>query len=78
ISAAHVGTLLFVARILDAFTDIGAGRLIDTLKPGRSGRFKPWLLRIMVPVTITAFLMFSPFVADGAYGTRLAWMIATY
>lgn len=78
ISAAHVGTLLFVARILDAFTDVGAGRLIDTLKPGRSGRFKPWLLRIMIPVTIMAFLMFSPFVADGAYGTRLAWMIATY
>ena len=78
ISAAHVGTLLFVARILDAFTDVGAGRLIDTLKPGRSGRFKPWLLRIMVPVTVMAFLMFSPFVADGAYGIRLAWMIATY
>ena len=78
ISAAHVGTLLFVARILDAFTDVGAGRLIDTLKPGRSGRFKPWLLRIMVPVTVMAFLMFSPFVADGAYGTRLAWMIVTY
>jgi GPH family glycoside/pentoside/hexuronide:cation symporter len=78
ISAAHVGTLLFVARILDAFTDVGAGRLIDTVKPGRSGRFKPWLLRIMIPVTVMAFLMFSPFVADGAYGTRLAWMIVTY
>ena len=78
INAAHVGTLLFVARILDAFTDVGAGRLIDTLKPGRSGRFKPWLLRIMIPVTVMAFLMFSPFVADGAYGTRLAWMVVTY
>ena len=78
ISAAHVGTLLFVARILDAFTDVGAGRLIDTLRPGRSGRFKPWLLRIMIPVTVMAFLMFSPFVVDGAYGTRLAWMITTY
>lgn len=78
ISAAHVGTLLFVTRILDAFTDVGAGRLIDILKPGRSGRFKPWLLRIMIPVTVMAFLMFSPFVADGAYGIRLAWMIVTY
>lgn len=78
INAAHVGTLLFAARLLDAFTDVGAGRLIDTLRPGRSGRFKPWLLRIMIPVTGAAFLMFSPFVADGAYGTRLAWMIVTY
>ena len=78
ISAAHVGTLLFAARILDAFTDVGAGRLIDSLKPGRSGRFKPWLLRIMVPVAVAAVLMFSPFFQDGSYGTRLAWMIVTY
>ncbi|HET8795728.1 MAG TPA: glycoside-pentoside-hexuronide (GPH):cation symporter [Arthrobacter sp.] len=78
ISAAHVGTLLFAARILDAFTDVGAGRLIDTLRPGRSGRFKPWLLRIMIPVAGAAFLMFSPFLQDGSYSARLAWMIITY
>ena len=78
ISAAHVGTLLFAARILDAFTDVGAGRLIDVLNPGRSGRFKPWLLRIMIPVTVAALLMFSPFLQDGSYGVRLAWMIVTY
>jgi len=78
ISAAHVGTLLFVARILDAFTDVGAGRLIDVMKPGKSGRFKPWLLRIMIPVTVAAFLMFSPFVQDGAYGVKVTWMVVTY
>ncbi|WP_193103225.1 MFS transporter [Brachybacterium sp. FME24] len=78
INAAHVGTLLFAARILDAFTDVGAGRLIDVLKPGRSGRFKPWLLRIMIPVSGAAFLMFSPFLQDGSYGMRLGWMIFTY
>ena len=78
ISAAHVGTLLFAARILDAFTDVGAGRLIDTMAPGRSGRFKPWLLRICVPVAVAAFLMFSPFLQDSGYGARLAWMIVTY
>ncbi|MDN5599825.1 MAG: glycoside-pentoside-hexuronide (GPH):cation symporter [Brachybacterium sp.] len=78
ISAAHVGTLLFAARILDAFTDVGAGRLIDTFKPGRTGRFKPWLLRIMIPVAGASFLMFSPFLQDGSYGVRLAWMIVTY
>ena len=78
INAGHVGTLLFLARILDAFTDVGAGRLIDTLRPGRTGRFKPWLLRIMIPVAVAAVLMFSPFLQDGAYGARLAWMIVTY
>src|SRR5690625_7333627 len=78
ISAAHVGTLLFAARILDAFTDVGAGRLIDVLPLGRSGRFKHWLMRIMVPVAAAAILMFSPFLQDGGYGARLAWMVVTY
>lgn len=78
INAAHVGTLLFAARILDAFTDVGAGRLIDTLKPSKAGRFKPWLLRIMIPVAAASFLMFSPFLQDGSYGARLGWMVVTY
>ncbi|WP_262424214.1 MFS transporter [Brachybacterium sp. Z12] len=43
-----------------------------------SGRFKPWLLRIMLPVAGAAFLMFSPFLQDGSYGVRLGWMIITY
>lgn len=78
ISPGHVGTLLFVARIVDAFTDIAAGRLIDTLAPGRSGRFRPWLLRFMVPVAVATVLMFSPILQDGSYGARLTWMVVTY
>lgn len=78
INAGHVGTLLLGARLIDAFTDVGAGRLIDTVRPGRSGRFKPWLLRVMIPVTGAAVLMFTPILQDGSYGARLAWMIVTY
>lgn len=78
INAAHVGWLLFGARILDAFTDIGAGRLIDTLAPGRRGRFRPWILRMAIPVAVAAILMFAPFLQDGSYGARVAWMIITY
>ena len=57
IQAAHVGTLLFGARILGAFSDFAAGRLIDVARPGRSGRFKPWLLRFMVPAAASSVLM---------------------
>lgn len=78
INPLHVGWLLFGARLIDAFTDVGAGRLVDTLKPSRGGRFRPWLLRICVPVTVSAVLMFSPFLQDGSYGARVAWMVATY
>ena len=40
ISGAVVGTLFLTARVVDAFTDIGMGRLIDTLKPSKDGRFR--------------------------------------
>src|SRR5699024_7669431 len=58
--------------------DLGAGRLIDTSAPGRSGRFRPWLLRFMVPLAGSAVLMFSPVLQDGSYAARLAWMVITY
>ena len=78
IEAGHVGTLLFGARILGAFTDFAAGRLIDLSRPRRSGRFRPWLLRFMVPAAASSVLMFTPLLQDGSYGARLAWMTITY
>lgn len=78
IGAGVIGTVMFAARLVDAFTDVGMGRLVDTMRPGRSGRFKPWLLRIMIPVTAASALMFTPAMQDAAYGARLAWMIVTY
>jgi GPH family glycoside/pentoside/hexuronide:cation symporter len=78
IDPAHVGALLLGARVLDAFTDIGMGRLIDTAKPARDGKFKPWIRRIAIPVTLSSALMFQSFIADWGYGARLGWMIAFY
>ena len=78
IHPAHVGTLLFGARILDAFTDIAAGRLIDSRPASRGGRFRPWLLRCCVPLGVAAALMFTPLLQDAEYSARLAWMITTY
>ncbi|MDO4259108.1 MAG: glycoside-pentoside-hexuronide (GPH):cation symporter [Actinomycetaceae bacterium] len=78
IEAAHVGTLFLIARILDAFTDVGMGRIVDLLRPGRSGRFKPWILRIAIPVTLASAMMYMPFVVDADYGVRVAYMCVTY
>src|SRR5699024_1733484 len=78
LTAAPVGPLLSAARILAPVTAAGAGRLRGALPLGRSGRFKPWLLRLLVPVAAAAVLMFSPFLQAGGYGARLAWMVVTY
>lgn len=78
INPAHVGLLFLLARLADAFTDVGMGRLVDTLTPGKAGRFKPWILRIAIPVSLAGAAMFMPFVADASYTTRVVYMGVTY
>lgn len=78
INAAHVGTLLLVARLLDAFTDVGMGRLIDVLRPTKNGRFRPWIARMCVPVAVAGVMMFMPFVVDASYTVRVVYMTITY
>lgn len=78
IKAGHVGTLLLVARIIDAFTDIAVGRLADRLPAGKAGRFRPWILRGMVPLAIATTLLFSPFLQGADYTARVTWMVITY
>lgn len=43
ISGAMVGTLFLLARVVDAFTDITMGRIVDSVKPARDGRFRCWV-----------------------------------
>lgn len=79
INPAHVGTLLLVSRVVDAFTDIGMGRLVDNSTGTKAGKFRPWLLRGAIPVAVASTLMYMPFVGDWeSYGARLGWMIVTY
>ena len=46
VPAAVVGTILMIARFVDAFTDVTMGRICDKGKITRNGKFKPWILRI--------------------------------
>ncbi|WP_299520753.1 MFS transporter [uncultured Serinicoccus sp.] len=79
IDAAHVGTLLIAARLLDAFTDVGFGRFLDTRNTRGQEKFRPWILRGALPVAIASALMYMNFLAGWeSYGARVAWMVATY
>ncbi len=51
--------LMFIgARIWDAINDPIMGRIADTAKPGRFGRYRPWVLYSAVPLAICGVLMF--------------------
>ncbi|WP_211748487.1 glycoside-pentoside-hexuronide (GPH):cation symporter [Paenibacillus sp. Marseille-Q4541] len=77
ISAATVGILFLVARLWDAFADMAWGRFIDTRKATPTGKFKPWILRMSLPLVVSGVLMFVsiPGMSDGFY---LAWAFVTY
>lgn len=78
INPSHVGVLFLGARLLDAFTDVGMGRLVDMLKPTAAGRFRPWILRMAIPVSLASLMMYMPLVVDASYGVRLTYMCVTY
>lgn len=76
IAAGAVGSLMLIARLLDAIIDPVIGALAERTR-SRYGRFRPWILYGMLPLVIFLVLTFSaPFAADtmGA----LVWAIATY
>lgn len=73
-----VGTLFLTARIIDAFTDVGMGRIVDTLTLKKGGRFRPWIKIMSVPVCIAGFLLFTPQVAKLAMSYRIIYVFITY
>ena len=51
--------LMFIgARIWDAINDPIMGRIADTAKPGKFGRYRPWVLYAAFPLAVCGVLMF--------------------
>lgn len=73
-----VGTLFLTARFVDAFTDVSMGRLVDSVKPAKDGRFRCWLRRMCGPVALASFLMYQSSLAGASMGVKLVYMYATY
>lgn len=78
INAGVVGTLFLVARFVDAFTDIGMGRIVDSSKPGKEGRYRPWIRRMRIPVVLAGILVFVPWVANLPYALKIVYIFVTY
>lgn len=78
ISGAAVGTLFLVARFVDAFTDVTMGRIVDTCRPGKDGKFKRWIRIMAGPVAIASFLMYQSSMAGASMTVKMIYMYATY
>src|SRR2546423_4006930 len=57
LSAAAIGTMVFIVRLWDAFTDLIAGRVVDRTMT-RWGKFRPFILFGALPLLLLSFLTF--------------------
>ena len=78
ISGFAVGLLFLFARVVDAFTDVTMGRIVDGLEPARDGRFRPWIRRMCVPVAVASTIMYMYWVRDWSYGAKMVYVVITY
>ena len=77
VSGGLVGAVFFLARLFSAVTDVGMGRLVDCAKPSPLGKFRPWVRRLAVPLTVSGVLLFLPLSGLPA-GLKTAYALVTY
>lgn len=78
VSALIVGNIMMIARIVDAFTDVAMGRICDKSRITPAGKFKPWILRMCVPVALASFLMYMAPLAGLSTNVKIAYLFVTY
>lgn len=69
---------MMVARFVDAFTDVAMGQIVDRSRPGKKGKFLPWIRRMCGPVAVASFLMYASWFQDMSMGFKIGWMFVTY
>ena len=69
VSAALVGLMMMAARFVDAITDVTMGQIVDRSRPGKKGKFAPWLRRMCGPVALASFLMYATWFKDMPMGS---------
>ncbi len=78
VDVAISGLLVMLARFVDAFTDVTMGQIVDRSKLTKNGKFRPWILRMCIPVAIASFLIYQSSFANASMGFKIFWMFFTY
>ena len=78
IAAGVIGTIMMLARFVDAVTDVTMGRICDRSRVTPNGKFKPWILRMCVPVAVASFLMYQSGITEWPTWAKITWIAVTY
>lgn len=58
IAAGAIATMLLICKVIDAFTDILMGNIVDHTAPGKE-KFRPWILRMAIPAALVIISLFT-------------------
>lgn len=78
VSPVAIGAMMLLAKIIDAFTDIGMGQIVDRTPPTKDGKFLPWMRRVAGPVALASFLLYPVWFKDAPMSLKVVWMYVTY
>lgn len=77
LSAAAAGTVILVAKVMDAVTDLFMGRIVDGTK-SKYGKVRPWFLWMSIPAVISIIALFTiPAGASNGFKTIYALITNT-
>lgn len=74
-AAGSIATVLLICKIIDAFTDIIMGNIVDHTAPGKE-KYRPWILKMAIPAAIITIMLFTV-PAAAAEPIKLAYMFVT-
>lgn len=57
-AAGAIATVFFICKIIDAFTDVIMGNIVDHTAPGKE-KYRPWLLKMAIPAAIILVMLFT-------------------
>lgn len=78
VNAAVVGLIIMIARFVDGFTDVSMGRIADKSRQTKNGKFKPWILRMCIPVALSSFLIYQSGFRNMSNTFKIVYLAITY
>ena len=71
LSPLFIMLMFIVARVWDAINDPIMGRICDTVRPSRFGRYRQWFLYVAAPLAVSAVLLFVKWPGIGGDGNAV-------
>lgn len=74
-AAGAIATVFFICKIIDAFTDVIMGNIVDHTAPGKE-KYRPWILKMSIPAAIILVMLFTV-PAGFSNPAKIAYMFIT-